>query len=68
MKSLLSILLLMILTIRLSVAQSVGVGTTTPNNSAMLDVQSNTKGMLIPRMTDRATWGHQFSRNRFVGI
>ncbi len=51
MKSLLSILLLMFLTIRLSVAQSVGVGTTTPNNSAVLDVQSNTKGMLIPRMT-----------------
>ena len=34
-----------------SVAQSLGVGTTTPNNSAMLDVQSSSKGMLIPRMT-----------------
>ncbi len=51
MKSLLSILLLLTITIRLSVAQSLGVGTTTPNNSAMLDIQSNTKGMLIPRMT-----------------
>jgi len=51
MKSLLSILLLLTLTFRESVAQSVGVGTTTPNNSAMLDVQSNAKGMLIPRMT-----------------
>jgi hypothetical protein len=39
------------LTIRLSFTQSVGIGTTTPNNRTMLDVQSNAKGMLIPRMT-----------------
>jgi hypothetical protein len=32
-------------------AQSVGVGTNTPNSSAMLDVSSTTKGMLVPRMT-----------------
>ncbi len=32
-------------------AQSLGIGTPTPNNSAILDVQSNSKGMLIPRMT-----------------
>ena len=32
-------------------AQSVGIGTTTPNAGAALDIQSNTKGMLIPRMT-----------------
>jgi len=51
MKSFLSILFLLTITIRLSVAQSVGVGTSTPNNSAMLDIQSNAKGMLIPRMT-----------------
>src|SRR5436305_12501832 len=30
----------------------VGIGTTTPSSSAMLDVRSTTKGMLIPRMTD----------------
>ena len=30
---------------------SVGIGTTTPNSSAALDIQSSTKGMLIPRMT-----------------
>lgn len=30
---------------------SVGIGTTTPDNSAVLDVQSTDKGMLIPRMT-----------------
>lgn len=32
-------------------AQSVGIGTTTPNASAQLDVSSTTKGLLIPRMT-----------------
>lgn len=34
-------------------AQSVGIGTTTPNNSAQLDITSpfNNKGILIPRMT-----------------
>ncbi|MFI5135497.1 MAG: hypothetical protein ACHQD9_06565, partial [Chitinophagales bacterium] len=30
---------------------SVGIGTTTPNSSALLDATSTTKGMLIPRMT-----------------
>ena len=29
----------------------VGIGTTTPNASAMLDVQSTTKGLLLPRLT-----------------
>jgi hypothetical protein len=29
----------------------VGIGTTTPDNSAMLDVSSTDKGLLIPRMT-----------------
>ncbi len=37
---------------QLLIAQSVGVGTNTPNASAQLDVSSTTKGMLIPRMTD----------------
>ena len=32
-------------------AQNVGVGTATPDNSAMLDVNSSSKGMLLPRMT-----------------
>ena len=32
-------------------AQSVGIGTTSPNSSALLDVNSTDKGMLIPRMT-----------------
>ena len=34
-----------------SPAQNVGIGTTTPNTSAMLDVQSTSKGLLPPRMT-----------------
>jgi hypothetical protein len=32
-------------------AQSVGIGTNTPNASAQLDVQSTNKGLLVPRMT-----------------
>lgn len=32
-------------------AQNVGIGTTAPNGSALLDVTSTTKGLLIPRMT-----------------
>ncbi len=31
-------------------AQSVGIGTTIPNASAQLDISSNSKGLLIPRM------------------
>jgi hypothetical protein len=34
-----------------SYAQSVGIGTNTPNASAQLDVTSTSKGLLIPRMT-----------------
>jgi BclB C-terminal domain-containing protein len=30
----------------------VGIGTTKPNSSAQLDIQSTTKGLLIPRMLD----------------
>src|SRR5262245_27415605 len=30
---------------------SVGIGTTTPNNSAALEIQSNSKGLLLSRMT-----------------
>ncbi len=35
----------------LSAQQSVGIGTTTPNASAQLDITSTNKGILIPRMT-----------------
>jgi hypothetical protein len=30
---------------------NVGIGTTTPDNSAILDLSSNTKGLLLPRMS-----------------
>jgi hypothetical protein len=32
-------------------AQNVGIGTTTPDSTAMLDIKSSSKGFLIPRMT-----------------
>lgn len=35
----------------LSIAQSIGIGTTDPNSSALLDIVSTNKGLLIPRMT-----------------
>lgn len=35
----------------LSQSGSVGIGTTSPDPSAVLDVQSTNKGMLVPRMT-----------------
>lgn len=37
---------------KMLMAQSVGIGTTTPNPSAQLDVTSASKGILIPRMTE----------------
>lgn len=41
----------LIFAFELSTAQSVGIGTNTPNASAMLDITSTNKGLLIPRMT-----------------
>lgn len=37
--------------LQLLFAQNVGIGTTTPNSSAMLDIVSNNKGLLAPRVT-----------------
>ncbi len=45
------IILAAIVTINQATAQSVGIGTTSPNSSAQLDISSTTKGLLIPRMT-----------------
>ncbi|MEO7044958.1 MAG: tail fiber domain-containing protein [Ferruginibacter sp.] len=35
-----------------SKAQSVGIGTTTPDASSLLDIESTTKGLLVPRMSN----------------
>ncbi len=43
-------LLIICLVVNVSYAQ-VGIGTTTPDTSSMLDIQSTAKGVLIPRMT-----------------
>lgn len=59
MKVLLLILLFVISSINVSYAQtntfpvtgSAGIGTITPDGSALLDMQSSTQGMLVPRMT-----------------
>lgn len=45
------LMLLLLLAGGMAKAQNVGIGTTTPNNSALLDVNSVNKGVLIPRMT-----------------
>ncbi|MBL7723373.1 MAG: hypothetical protein JNK27_04450 [Chitinophagaceae bacterium] len=45
------IILLAIANYYMVIAQSVGIGTTTPNSSALLDITSTTKGLLMPRMT-----------------
>jgi hypothetical protein len=37
--------------VRISSGGAVGIGTSSPNSSALLDVTSTTKGVLLPRMT-----------------
>ncbi|MDC0007366.1 fibrobacter succinogenes major paralogous domain-containing protein, partial [Winogradskyella sp.] len=49
MKQIFTLLAAVLLTA--STYAQVGVGTTTPDNSAALDITSTTKGLLIPRMT-----------------
>jgi hypothetical protein len=51
MKRNLIILTTLFLASTIYVQAQVGIGTTTPNASAALDVQSTTKGVLLPRMT-----------------
>jgi hypothetical protein len=45
------ILSICIILVNYSVEAQVGIGTNTPDNSAMLEVQSSDKGLLFPRMT-----------------
>jgi hypothetical protein len=49
-KQLLTLVFLVILTG--TYAQNVGIGTTTPNSSALLDLNSTTKGLLLPRLNN----------------
>jgi hypothetical protein len=51
MKRISGFLLLSLFTHQAMAQQSVGIGTATPNTSAVLDLTSTTKGLLIPRMT-----------------
>ncbi|MBP9793129.1 MAG: tail fiber domain-containing protein [Flavobacterium sp.] len=44
-------LLIVLFFITSIVTAQIGIGTVTPNSSAMLDITSTTKGLLIPRMT-----------------
>ena len=48
------IFIIIVMTGNACVAQNVGIGTTTPDNSAILDIKSSTKGLLIPRMSSAA--------------
>jgi len=49
-KIVLSAMLIAFFTINTEIFAQVGIGTTNPDGSAMLDIQSNAKGVLIPRM------------------
>ncbi len=44
------ILVMMLMTSHFIFAQGIGIGTTTPDASAALEIQSSSKGLLIPRM------------------
>jgi hypothetical protein len=50
MKKLL-IIILSIQTVYYSTAQSVGIGTNTPNANAVLEIKSSSKGLLMPRLS-----------------
>jgi hypothetical protein len=51
MKRIFSILIFIVQCSLIYAQQSVGIGTTTPNSKAILDISSTSKGILIPRMT-----------------
>jgi hypothetical protein len=46
-----NLLILLSLLFSLQLNAQIGIGTTTPDASSMLDIQSDAKGVLIPRMT-----------------
>ena len=49
MRYLLSFILVVL--ISMSLSAQVGIGTTTPDASAMLQIDNTTQGVLVPRMT-----------------
>jgi len=51
MKKVFFISVLLIITRTIGFTQSIGIGTTTPDASSVLEVKSTTKGFLPPRMT-----------------
>ena len=52
MKNNISALLLLLLFASTTIAQNVGIGTSTPNSSALLELHSTNKGLLLPRVAD----------------
>ena len=65
MKKFLSIVVIALLTggasSVLAQNQNVGIGTTSPDNSAVLDIQSASKGLLIPRMSLEQRKRHSYT-------
>ena len=58
------LLLLLVISTKLVLAQTaIGIGTTTPHNSAALDISGNGKGFLIPRLTQSARLAMQNPTN-----
>jgi len=51
MKKLLAVLCCLFAFMVISAQNNVGIGTTTPNTSSILEMQSTTQGVLVPRMT-----------------
>ncbi|MCK6638560.1 MAG: hypothetical protein L6Q81_00620 [Bacteroidia bacterium] len=51
MKQFLSVVLLLVIAGTVHAQNNAGLGTTTPNASAILEMQSTTQGVLVPRMT-----------------
>jgi hypothetical protein len=66
MKHLFLVLNLIIFSCMLT-AQNVGINTTTPDNSAALDIVSTSKGMLIPRLTTTGVNNATGNCNVFLG-
>lgn len=53
MKTILSFLVILLFSCQLHAQNNIGIGTSTPHTSAMLDVSSTSKGILLPRMTEQ---------------